>query len=595
MNFYINPFVYLLCGLADKNTCLVWTKMLLCSLLLWNLALLASAISEAPIVQTLAGQVSGIVQQSFSGNKYLSYLGIPYAENPTGNLRFQAPLEKQSWEGVHDGSKNRLPCLQMLQWNEPQVVGTEDCLWLNVYTPQNALQNGKLLPVLVWIPGGRFLIGTASSQLYSPDFMMDHDLVIVAINYRVGPYGFLSTGDSAATGNYGLLDQVQGLKWIQKNIARFGGDPEKVTISGHSAGSAATHLHMISPLSKGLFSQSISLSGSAANYWAGRATSHSRYAKEMGDIFHCPTQDTIKLMDCLKKVDPVELTQAQWKTHDMFHKTPAKLPLATFLPRIDSEAEHPFMPESPLDLLRQGKVLNLPWMTGLTSQEGAWFISAFYGQDSMEYLKEFDRQPGKAMQSLGIGFFDSDESLALKALNFYTKGQGVADQKQRIAMAELSSDLIFNVECLLAVHIHSRKSSAPVFMYKFNYRGNWTFAHKFEETPHDYEGVAHLDDIGFYLKLPLYHPHLNPEEVSVMKHFTGYIANFVIHGQPDDGKTWLPFQPGNGHYMKIENPPEMSKQVPFPAERLEFWMKEVLKFDEDLMADYIHDVAKDEL
>lgn len=105
--------------------------------------------------------------------------------------------------------------------------------------------------------------------------------------------------------------------------------------------------------------------------------------------------------------------------------------------------------------------------------------------------------------------------------------------------------------------------------------------------------MAHLDDIGFFLKLPLYHPNLNPEEVSVMKHFTGYIANFVIHGNP--GESWKPFQPGNGNYMKIEKVPEMSKHVPFPAERLEFWMKDVLMFDEDLMADYEQAVEKDEL
>ncbi len=143
------------------------------------------------------------------------------------------------------------------------------------------------------------------------------------------------------------------MKWIQENIAQFGGDPAQVTISGHSAGSAATHLHMLSPRSHGLFSKSISLSGTAANYWAGRANLHAKYAKEMGQILNChDTEDSQKLIECLRKVDPIQLTQAQWRTHDFFHKTPAKLPLSTFIPRIDKEAKEPFMPEDPLKLLR---------------------------------------------------------------------------------------------------------------------------------------------------------------------------------------------------------------------------------------------------
>lgn len=156
------------------------------------------------------------------------------------------------------------------------------------------------------------------------------------------------------------------------------------------------------------------------------------------------------------------------------------------------------MPESPLELLRQGEFENLPWMTGVTSQEGAWFTSTLYGQDSMEFLKEYDRNEVRATKSLGAGALDEDGK-AQKALHFYTQGKPVADQFQRIPFSEFTSDLLFNVECLLAVHIQSRQSHAPVYFYQFNYRGNWTFAHEFEETKHDYQGVAHLDDISYFM------------------------------------------------------------------------------------------------
>ncbi len=139
-------------------------------------------------------------------------------------------------------------------------------------------------------------------------------------------------------------------------------------------------------------------------------------------------------------------------------------------------------------------------MTGLTSQEGAWYTSSLYGQESMTFLQEFDQKPEEATKSFGSGSLD-EADLALKALHFYTKGQPVADQRQRIAMSEFASDLIFNAEGILAVHLMARQSLAPVYFYKFNYRGNWTFAHEFEEdVKHDYNGVAHLDDISFFMR-----------------------------------------------------------------------------------------------
>ena len=151
----------------------------------------------------------------------------------------------------------------------------------------------------------------------------------------------------------------------------------------------------------------------------------------------------------------------------MHHKKICLLELK-FL-RIDSEAEEPFMPESPLELLRKGQIANLPWMTGLTSQEGAWYISSLYGQESMEFLKQFDQNPIETIKALGSGGLDSDES-AKKVLDFYTNGKPVANQNQRVAMVELAGDLIFNAEALLAIHIQSRKNSAPVYFYQFNYR-----------------------------------------------------------------------------------------------------------------------------
>ena len=144
-----------------------------------------------------------------------------------------------------------------------------------------------------------------------------------------------------------------------------------------------------------------------------RNNQHADYAKKMAALFKCPTDDSIKLIKCLRDVHPVALTESQWKMHDYFPKNPAKLPLSTFLPRIDKEAIAPFMPESGLNLVKTGDFENLPWMVGLTSQEGAWYVSTLYGQDNMTFLKEYDQNIIDHTQSLVMDLFEGDKVIFL--------------------------------------------------------------------------------------------------------------------------------------------------------------------------------------
>ncbi len=157
------------------------------------------------------------------------------------------------------------------------------------------------------------------------------------------------------------------------------------------------------------------------------------------------------------------------------------------------------MPEAGLEFLRRGEVSDLPWMVGLTSMEGAWYTSSLYGQDSMEYLKEFDRTPIDCLRQLVAGFV-KDEGELRDVYDFYFKDNKVADQSQRVPMSELTGDMIFSAETLLAIHLQTLTNKNPVFFYQFNFRGEWSFAHEFEQTKHDYEGVAHLDEIRYFMR-----------------------------------------------------------------------------------------------
>ncbi len=215
----------------------------------------AFAAQPAP-VRTDCGLVQGVAEEGLT-----VYRGIPFAEPPVGDLRWKAPQPHAKWEGVRDAAKF---ANDPFQGNGGPGVG-EDCLYLNLWTP--AKSPDEKLPVLVWIYGGGFSFGSTASPVHNGAYLAKRGVILVSINYRVGSLGFLAHPELSAenpdhvSGNYGLLDQIAGLQWVQRNIAAFGGDPEKVTIFGESAGGISVSMLCASPLAKGLFRGAISQSG----------------------------------------------------------------------------------------------------------------------------------------------------------------------------------------------------------------------------------------------------------------------------------------------------------------------------------------------
>ena len=156
-------------------------------------------------------------------------------------------------------------------------------------------------PVIVWIHGGSFSRGSAAE--YDPDYLLDQDIVLVTIQYRLGMFGFLSTETVDAPGNYGMLDQIAALKWVKQNIGAFSGDPDMVTIMGQQAGGASVHYHLLSPITRGLFNRAVSLSGTALCWWASIKRPQEK-AKKLAQIVECPKDaflDMKKLIDCIKE------------------------------------------------------------------------------------------------------------------------------------------------------------------------------------------------------------------------------------------------------------------------------------------------------
>ncbi|XP_037079061.1 cocaine esterase-like [Pollicipes pollicipes] len=219
-------------------------------------------VQSRPLVATREGIVRGVARRSAAGGLFFGFKGIPYARAPLGPLRFQPPQRHPGWADVLDGLKHGRTCLQYNAFKSNSLEGDEDCLFANVYTPQlPALERAVGgLPVMVFIHAGGFTMGSGDEEIYGPNYFMDEAVVLVTFNYRLGSFGFFTTRDKNAPGNYGLLDQVMLLQGVRDNIARFGGDPATVTVFGTSAGGASVSLLVLSPLAKGLFHHAISQS-----------------------------------------------------------------------------------------------------------------------------------------------------------------------------------------------------------------------------------------------------------------------------------------------------------------------------------------------
>ncbi|XP_037945476.1 esterase B1 [Teleopsis dalmanni] len=223
--------------------------------------------SEKTIVSTIYGPVKGVKRKSIYGQSYFSFEKIPFAKPPVGELRYKAPQPPEVWTEVRSCTSMGPKPLQkhfVFQMTE----GSEDCLYLNVYTKN--LNPIKPMPVMVWIFGGGFQFGEASRDLYSPDYLLREDVVMISITYRLGPFGFLCMEDPSfgVPGNAGLKDQVMALRWVKANCDRFGGDSSNITIFGDSAGGASCHYMMITEQTRGLFHKAICMSGNSLSPWA---------------------------------------------------------------------------------------------------------------------------------------------------------------------------------------------------------------------------------------------------------------------------------------------------------------------------------------
>jgi carboxylesterase type B len=335
------------------------------ALLLWLLAGAGAGVAAAGDGGGRSGTIvridTGLVRGARSA-EVDSFLGIPYARPPVGDLRWRPPQPALSWTGIRDATAYGDRCPQLASTNGPTSV-TEDCLFVNVQRPAG-VREGDRLPVYFWIHGGGLLNG-ASNQ-HDGSFLIDSNrMIVVTINYRLGVLGFLAhpalTREAGQSGDYGFMDQQAAMRWVQRNIAAFGGDPRRVTIGGESAGGWSVCSHLSAPGSRGLFSQAIVESGSCASQALPQAeAAGTSVAKAVG------CADAATAAACLRSQSVTALLNAPGASNLIVHGVPE-------------------LPQDPDTAVRTGSFDRVPVLFGANRDEGRTFAIGFIGQTRAQY------------------------------------------------------------------------------------------------------------------------------------------------------------------------------------------------------------------
>ncbi|MFQ6397342.1 carboxylesterase/lipase family protein [Nocardia sp. KC 131] len=335
-----------------------WSAIVGLLIVLTGVAIPAAAapVAAAPEVVTIdTGQLRGAHTAD-----YRLFAGIPYAAPPVGELRWRAPAPAASWSGVRDATVAGPSCSQgggPIEALSSGLAKSEDCLSLNVSTPLTLPENGRRLPVLVWIHGGSFTGGSGDTYGAGPLITDgDGDAIVVTVNYRLGALGFLAAGaldDGSGSGNYGLLDQQAALRWVQRNITAFGGDPDRVTLAGESAGAISVCAQLAAPSSRGLFQAAIMQSGPCSD--AVPVEEANRDGDDYAALHGCTGADAAT---CLRAL-PV----------DALLKDPVT--------KMVSGGE--FLPTSARAAVRDGAIPQIPILVGANHDEMALWVYLKYG------------------------------------------------------------------------------------------------------------------------------------------------------------------------------------------------------------------------
>ncbi|KAM7281142.1 acetylcholinesterase [Ixodes scapularis] len=495
------------------------------------------------IVSTKSGDVRGISLNTTTG-QLRAFLGIPYAESPVGDLRFKKPEPKQPWNYVYNATSLPKMCPQPdVYLNKYYYVNTknavsEDCLYLNVYVPTT---NRPLAPVLVYIHGGAFIYGGISMNITdTTELSVRGDLITVAIAYRLGAFGFLRTDLEDVPGNMGLYDQALAIGWVKDNIESFGGDPNKITLMGQSAGSISIGMHLMSSRSRGLFHRAIMQSGSPFTRIVINDYDKARSAaRKLAEALSCETENQTfktapqKVIRCLRSKNASDIIDAT----EGFSSGG----LHTFYP-LFGEA---LVPEGPLAALEAGHLPAVDVLGGVTEAEGDFFVYHFLKPyldlSTTEGLKK--RKVKQYLRIFLTGTIDGDmEPILDRYFSGVNENDGTAALR---AGSDALGDLQLSCPTLEFAKGLQRLNNS-VYMYRFTVRPSFSDWPKWVRT-------THADDIFFSLgSMYKVADNFTADDVKAADNMIHIISTFSKTGIPEtlEQLPWPKFQ-DKGQFMDL--------------------------------------------
>ncbi|XP_067084986.1 neuroligin-3-like isoform X3 [Osmerus mordax] len=554
------------------------------------------------------GEVLGPVDQ---------YLGVPYAAPPLGEKRFLPPDQPSSWSGIKNATQFMPVCPQNIRNTVPEIMmpiwftynldfvatyiqdQSEDCLFLNIYVPTVEVQrismecarkpnkkvcrgedirDAEARPVMVYIHGGSYMEGTGN-MIDGSVLASYGNVIVITLNYRVGVLGFLSTGDQAAKGNYGLLDQIQALRWISKNIGYFGGDPGRITVFGSGIGASCVSLLTLSHHSegktppgggRGLFHRAIIQSGSALSSWAVNYQPV-KYTRHLAERVGCNVLDTLDMVSCLQKKTAKELVEQDIQ--------PARYHVA-FGPVIDGDV----IPDDPEILMEQGEFLNYDIMLGVNQGEGLRFVENVVDLEDGVSGNDFDFAVSDFVDSL-YGYPEGKDTLRETIKFMYTDWADRDNpETRRKTLVALFTDHQWVEPSVVTADLHARYGS-PTYFYAFYHHCQSLMKPVWSDS-------AHGDEVPYVFGVPMVGPtdlfpcNFSRNDIMLSAVVMTYWTNFAKSGDPNkpvpqDTKfihtkanrfeevAWSKYDPHDQLYLHIGLKPRIRDH--YRATKVAFW------------------------
>ncbi|XP_043913312.1 neuroligin-3-like isoform X2 [Protopterus annectens] len=536
------------------------------------------------------------------------YLGVPYAAAPVGEKRFMPPDPPSSWSGIRNATHFSSVCPQNIHNAVPEIMmpvwftsnldivaayiqdQNEDCLYLNIYIPtedgsttkkqgediadndgdeDEDIRDSGAKPVMVYTHGGSYMEGTGN-MIDGSVLASYGNVIVITLNYRVGVLGFLSTGDQAAKGNYGLLDQIQALKWISENIGFFGGDPRRITVFGSGIGASCVSLLTLSHHSEGLFHRAIIQSGSALSSWAVNYQPV-KYTRLLAEKVGCNVLDTLDMVDCLRQKSFRELVEQDIQ--------PARYHVA-FGPVIDGDV----IPDDPEILMEQGEFLNYDIMLGVNQGEGLKFVETTVESEDGVSGSDFDFAVSNFVDNL-YGYPEGKDTLRETIKFMYTDWADRDNpETRRKTLVALFTDHQWVEPAVVTADLHARYGS-PTYFYAF-------YHHCQSLMKPSWADAAHGDEVPYVFGIPMIGPtdlfpcNFSKNDVMLSAVVMTYWTNFAKTGDPNkpvpqDTKfihtkanrfeevAWSKYSPRDQLYLHIGLKPRVRDH--YRATKVAFW------------------------